>query len=122
MSRAFFYAGADSVVASLWSVNDQSTASLMTAFYGALGRGASAAGALRQAKLALLTGPERMRAPYYWAPFVALGDGNWSGAPPVQPWRAFLAQGIVLLAGVAAMSTLALITWRRVRKSRTHAR
>lgn len=65
--------GADSVVASLWLINDESTASLVDAFYAALENGSNKAGALRQAQLSLL-GTERYKHPNYWAPFVLVGS------------------------------------------------
>ena len=74
VSRAFFYAGASSVVASLWSVNDRSTALLMTHFYEGLKDGMEKRKALREAKLNLLAQGGRLAHPYYWAPFVLMGD------------------------------------------------
>ncbi len=64
---AFFQAGAGNVVASLWDVNDRSTADLMDAFYTAIDHGVPYALALRQAKLRMLK--TTLRKPYYWAPF-----------------------------------------------------
>jgi CHAT domain-containing protein len=67
--------GARSTVASLWSVNDFSTASLMIEFYRELGRPEiTRAEALRRAQLTLLY-QDGYTSPYYWAPFVLLG--NW---------------------------------------------
>jgi CHAT domain-containing protein len=66
--------GARSTLATLWSVQDQSTAELMTNFYKALKPGVSKAQALRQAQLTLLKSP-RYQHPYFWAPFVLVG--NW---------------------------------------------
>jgi CHAT domain-containing protein len=67
--------GARSTVATLWSVQDRSTADLMTRFYGALNKtGGSKAESLRQAQIALLKSSEYSN-PYYWAPFVLVG--NW---------------------------------------------
>jgi CHAT domain-containing protein len=66
--------GARSTLATLWSVQDQSTAELMTNFYKALKPGVSKAQALQQAQLTLLKSP-RYRHPYFWAPFVLVG--NW---------------------------------------------
>ena len=75
LTRAFIYAGANSVVVSLWNVNDVATASLMKSFYQNLQSGMPKAEALRQAKLELLTGEKRAwRHPYYWAPFVLIGE------------------------------------------------
>ncbi|MBI1762769.1 MAG: CHAT domain-containing protein [Acidobacteria bacterium] len=74
LTRAFLYAGAESVVVSLWNVNDIATASLMKAFYKNLRQGQNKDDALRQAKLELLRGQQpAWRHPYYWAPFVLVG-------------------------------------------------
>jgi CHAT domain-containing protein len=72
LTQAFFYAGAPSVMVSLWSVADRSTADLMVSFYGQLAAGSGKAEALRQAKLELRRN-ERFGHPYYWAPFVLVG-------------------------------------------------
>jgi CHAT domain-containing protein len=67
--------GARSTLATLWSVQDQSTADLMTKFYGALNQaGSTKADALRQAQLSLMQSPQYNH-PFYWAPFVLVG--NW---------------------------------------------
>jgi CHAT domain-containing protein len=76
LTRAFLGAGAGSVVVSLWSVNDASTAMLMNAFYRELlTRGAARDVALATAKRALLARAET-RAPFYWAPFVLVGESG----------------------------------------------
>jgi CHAT domain-containing protein len=74
LARAFMYAGAPRVIASLWKVDDAATTDLMASFYRALlgGRSSSSA-ALRAAKLRLLHNPLRS-APYYWAGFSFEGD------------------------------------------------
>lgn len=67
--------GARSTLATLWSVDDQSTAKLMAEFYSLfIQGGVTKAEALRQAQLSLLKSVE-YRHPYYWAPFVLVG--NW---------------------------------------------
>jgi CHAT domain-containing protein/tetratricopeptide (TPR) repeat protein len=67
--------GARSTLATLWSVDDQSTSSFMIEFYQALAQPqVTKAKALRQAQLALLKQPE-FKHPYFWAPFVLVG--NW---------------------------------------------
>ncbi len=75
LTRAFLYAGADSVVVSLWNVNDYATAELMKDFYRNLNRHLPKDEALRQAKLAMLKGRRRESShPYFWAPFVLVGE------------------------------------------------
>jgi len=75
LTRAFFYAGARSVIASLWMVSDQSTALLMEDFHAHYLRGDGVAAALRRAKLGLLKGKDpRHRHPFFWAPFVVMGS------------------------------------------------
>jgi CHAT domain-containing protein/tetratricopeptide (TPR) repeat protein len=73
LTRAFMYAGTPSVVASLWNVADRSTAELMVKFYRGLDRTFDKAEALREAKLELMRNP-RYASPYYWAPFVLIGE------------------------------------------------
>ena len=70
LARAFFYAGARALVASLWSVEDESTRQLMEYFYGSLKAGVSPASALRGAQLKMIRAGG---SPFQWAPFVAIG-------------------------------------------------
>lgn len=82
LSRAFLFAGARSVVVSLWNVNDAATAELMTAFYRNMRNGAPREEALRQAKLALLPGGQKTwRHPYFWVPFLFVGDAPQRAVP-----------------------------------------
>jgi CHAT domain-containing protein/Flp pilus assembly protein TadD len=71
LSRTFFYAGARSVLASLWDVSDQATGELMKRFYAHLVRGYDTSRALRSAKLDII-GAGRSH-PFYWAGFVLSG-------------------------------------------------
>ncbi len=67
--------GARSTVATLWQVNDESTAIFMAEFYKQLAnKGVNKAAALRKAQLALLS-QSQYQNPYFWAPFVLVG--NW---------------------------------------------
>jgi CHAT domain-containing protein len=75
LTRAFFYAGASSIMASLWMVSDQSTAILMKDFYSHYIRGERASTALRQAKLNMLKNNDQSyRHPFFWAPFIIMGS------------------------------------------------
>jgi CHAT domain-containing protein len=74
LARAFMYAGAPRIVASLWEVDDFATAELMKRFYaGMLQRRLSPAAALRAAQMEL-SHDSRWAAPYYWAGFTIQGD------------------------------------------------
>jgi CHAT domain-containing protein len=124
LARAFFQAGAHTVVASLWPLRDDDGAALFDRFYAHLAQGRSVAEALRAAQRDRLAAG----APAYaWAGLVVLGDGDLTPLPggrkglglPVWPaWAAFLAamSGLILL-------SLALLAWRRrlapPRKART---
>ncbi|MCC5656589.1 CHAT domain-containing protein [Nostoc sp. XA010] len=65
-------AGARSTLASLWSVDDQWTAKLMSEFYRNLNTGISKAQALQRAQLSVFA---KQKSPYFWAPYVLVG--NW---------------------------------------------
>jgi len=78
LAGAFLAAGAHRVVASHWSVNDRSTAELMSAFFGETtaaqrrGEAVNYAQALQKARLKIRNDP-KWAAPHYWAPFVLIG-------------------------------------------------
>ncbi len=77
LARAFLYAGARSVVASLWNVNDSASAELMEPFYRGLVRGLPRDAALQAARSALIHSSDvRLHDPYYWAPFVLIGTAR----------------------------------------------
>ena len=71
--NAFIEAGADSVVSTLWELEDHTTEHMMAAFYGQLATGARKVDALRSAQLELLNGG---LSPYFWASFQVVGDAN----------------------------------------------
>jgi CHAT domain-containing protein len=75
LTRAFLYAGAPTVGVSLWSVSDRSTADLMTDFYRNLfaKEGVSPLAAMRASQIKMIAG-KKYSAPFYWAPFVLVGD------------------------------------------------
>ena len=73
LPRAFLHAGAKSVIATLWKVNDQATAKLMAGLYARIQRGESPSSALRGAQLEMVH-DEQWSKPYYWAAFALQGD------------------------------------------------
>lgn len=70
LMRGFLYAGAPSLLISMWAADDASTASLMRTFYSELLNGSTKRNALRAAQRAAM---ETHGHPYYWAPFTLLG-------------------------------------------------
>jgi CHAT domain-containing protein len=76
LTRGFFHAGADQVIASLWNVSDVATAELMRSFYRFMEiEGLDPAAALRRAQLEMM-GEKRWNAPYFWAAFQVSGVGR----------------------------------------------
>ena len=77
LARAFFYAGARSLLVSHWAVATQPTVVLTTTLFDAYGKNAALgrAAALRTAQLRLM-GDQATSHPSFWAPFVLVGDGG----------------------------------------------
>ncbi|HLH29788.1 MAG TPA: CHAT domain-containing protein [Terriglobia bacterium] len=76
LARPFLVAGARSVVANLWSANDDFTHSLMKAFYTHLAAGQDEGSALRQAKLDMIQSFGKNATPYLWGGFIVVGDST----------------------------------------------
>ena len=70
LSRAFIYAGSPSICSSLWDVSDKSTAEFMERFYFHL-RNKNKSESLR---LAMLETKEKYPHPFFWGPFILIGD------------------------------------------------
>ena len=74
LTRGFMYAGASRVMASLWKVDDEATAALMTKFYeGMLKNGQTPGQALRNSQV-WISQQKQWAHPYYWAGFVLQGE------------------------------------------------
>ena len=76
LAQSFLFAGARTVVATLWNINDAFTASLMKQFYQGLLTGQDPAKALQKAKLDLMGKFAQGSDPYYWASFVMVGASD----------------------------------------------
>lgn len=70
LTRGFLSAGSSTVMMSLWTVDDEATAELMTKFYEELEQTKSPAAALRSAQVKLL---QQRPHPFFWSPFVVVG-------------------------------------------------
>jgi len=120
LARAFFQAGAHTVVASLWPVYDRDGMKLFERFYHYIGQGASVAAALQAAQRDRIAEGAPTQA---WAAFVVLGDGDLVPLPGGR-WQAWLPSWLSawsLASAVAAISALSALLgfglWRRRRPS-----
>ena len=114
VTRGFMYAGASGVVASLWKVDDDSTAELMKYFYAnLLQKGMGPAAALREAQNKIRSQP-KWRSPYYWAGFVFQGndDLNIQAVPSkgVGRYHFLIAGGPIF---ILLLAVLYWVWWRR---------
>lgn len=110
LTRGFMYAGASSVVSSLWKVDDKATAELMKRFYtNMLQRGMTPAAALRAAQNSIRQEPQ-WQSPYYWAAFTLQGEYRQviksTEHNPASFYLKMFAVGAVL-----ALLTFALCRW-----------
>ncbi|MSQ50907.1 MAG: CHAT domain-containing protein, partial [Betaproteobacteria bacterium] len=78
LAKAFFYAGARSLLVSHWSVSSEASVALTTRMFEEADKGASKAEALRRSILALMNTRDKpiMAHPAFWAPFIVVGEGN----------------------------------------------
>ena len=114
LARGFSYAGAASIVTTMWSVDDNASAEIMKAFYQNLKTGEPKDMALRTAKLEFLNRKRGTNAthPLYWAAFVPVGDMSPLGSGWLGWWW--------LLLPVVAMP-LTYIWWKKKHSSKTTA-
>ncbi len=77
LARGFFYSGSQSVLSTLWSIDDTSTTEIMDVFYKNLSEGQTKSAALRSAKLNYIdTHSLSEISPYYWASFILIGEND----------------------------------------------
>ena len=106
LARAFSFAGAKSIISSLWPVSDKSTAVIMTSFYKYLRMGLPKDTALQKAKMNYLTSSGHADAhPFYWGSFICMGDMR-----PVQPSHPSLSVYIVF--GLIAVCIAVFLAFR----------
>ncbi|HKR11567.1 MAG TPA: CHAT domain-containing tetratricopeptide repeat protein [Pyrinomonadaceae bacterium] len=120
LSRGFIYAGASSVVATLWKVDDSATRQLMTQFYkGLFEEGLTTSAALRKAKLSMWQQP-RYRAPFYWAAFQLQGEYQERIATAIPERTRFVERKLLLILpiSIGVLSLIFLIVMRRRRRRR----
>jgi CHAT domain-containing protein len=113
LAHGFIHAGANSVVNTLWSVDDARTAELVVDFFQELKKGHSRQRALQQAKLQLLSArPHDEVHPYYWAALVGIGASE----AVYDPARKYVLLGLIVVLGVLIARAFTLM--RSLRSAR----
>lgn len=97
LSRGFFYNGTQSVMASLWNVNEQAGNKILQTFYNELFQGTSKSKSLQLAKIKYLEEHQfSQNEPYFWAAFTFTGTTN-SIQIQTKPYTTYIITGIVLV-------------------------
>ncbi|WP_198672978.1 CHAT domain-containing protein [Algoriphagus litoralis] len=108
LAHSFLFAGATSVVMSMWSIDEKTNAQILSAFFEKLKDGKSKSQALREAKLEFINEvPEELANPYYWAGLGLIGDPR-----PIDSQRPVWIYLLLLLIAGA-------IIYFRIRRSRS---
>ncbi|MEM1215045.1 MAG: CHAT domain-containing protein [Bacteroidota bacterium] len=108
LERAFFYAGAQSLVSTHWKVSDRASAQLMSLFYDQLNRGLPKDVALQTAQVDFIHSHEDWLAhPFFWAGFVQKGDTAPLAVPRRTTWHNWL------IVGAVGLLVLAVWAWWR---------
>lgn len=116
LTRGFMYAGAGGVAASLWKVDDEATAALMTRFYeGMFRKGLTPSAAMRDAQLWMWQ-QKRWQEPYFWAAFIIQGRYDQTEIAAAGNSRG---QWLVTSAGLFSVCLLAACLVFGRRRSRT---
>lgn len=121
LTRALIFAGTPTVIASLWSVDDEATQVLMVSFYSHwLQDGMGKAQALQAAQADVRADP-RWASPYYWAGFVLTGDTGPFNNQPIYKKAGALDITYLFYAAVPLLALTILVVvvfhWRRKRTS-----
>lgn len=112
LARGFIFAGVPGIVMTMWSVDDQSGADIVSKFYEYLEDGMSKDEALRQAKLDFLAKGDPLRShPFYWAAYVNIGDNS-----PMKFQNAFLTYTLYAVL-ILLLITAGIIYYRRKHKT-----
>lgn len=108
LARGFLYSGSQSVVMSMWEIEDKSGTEIINRFYRNLKKGNNKSTALRKSRTSYLKNATQLKShPYFWATLVVYGDNS----PVYFPGRPLL---IIIISGLAVLA--AILFYRRKRK------
>lgn len=110
LAHAFNYAGSESILTSLWEIDEQSSSEIIALFYNYLSEGIPKDEALSQAKLDYLATAEGRRLqPQYWAGLILMGSAD--AIAMSRPFPAFWLYGIL-----SALLLIVVISYRKLKK------
>lgn len=114
LARAFVYAGAPSLVVSLWKIPDLPTAQIMESFYECIKKGQSQDQALQNAQLSYLQQTEQAELlhPYFWSGFIQIGDNTAIQLGQASSFQSYLKIALLL----AALSLIGAYFFQRIKK------
>ncbi|MAZ29130.1 MAG: hypothetical protein CL868_18900 [Cytophagaceae bacterium] len=103
LAHAFNYAGSQSLLTSLWEIDEESSSSILKDFYEYIEDGNTKDVALHRAKMDYLQSHDgRLRAPQYWAGLVVMGDLS-AVEVPGNGWGTWWTIGLIALLSVAVV-------------------
>ena len=105
LTRGMLYAGAQSIVSSLWNINDATTQHFMTDFYQQLREGKSKSKALRHTKLSFLE-QEKTAAPFFWSAYTLTGNNEPIEEESIAVWQ-------LLFLLVLPLCAIGVWVWRK---------
>ena len=98
LARGFFYSGSQSVISSLWSIDDRSTAEITDSFYKNLSNGQTKSQALHNAKISFLNSHDSFEtAPHFWASLILLGENDVLKPNDTSYWPVYLISIVILI-------------------------
>lgn len=108
LARGFVYSGSQSVVMSMWEIEDRSGAEIVKSYYKYLRNGASKSNALRKARISYLKNADMLRShPYFWSALVIYGNND----PLYYSTKLALISGSVIL----LIFVFLIISYRKLR-------
>ena len=111
LARGFFNTGSNSVLSSLWNVNDKSSSEIMIGFYKNIKDGKTKSEALRLSKLDYINTHELSEAsPYYWASFVLIGNSD--ALPSLEK----NSSPVLIILGIILMLLLLVFSYFKLKK------
>ena len=108
LARGFLYSGSQSVVMSMWEIDDKSGTEIVKMFYDNLKKGKTKSRSLKHARMEYLRNASQLRShPYYWSALVIYGDNT--------PIRS-TARSLIIMAGIVLLAAPVLLFYLRNRR------